>query len=789
MFRNFLITAIRNLMRHKSSALINLIGLAVGLAATIIIFLYINHELSYDKFHDNFDRIYRINILLEMSGDHSVRAPVTDGTMPPLLKDAVPGIDAVTRIDYTSVEIRQGENRHSNNRRLIVDEDFLDIFSFRIIDGNTIDPLSEPGTVVITAETARRIFGHANVAGETILVGDTEYMVNAVTEQIPSNSHITFDLLMPFVSLNQDKSAFVERRGFSFYTYFMLTEGADHQVALSTVANFIDEYYEKFLEGMGIAITSSSQPLGRIHLHSEHLQFESEPRGRISWIYIFSFLAGFILLIAIVNHVNLVTARSETRSREIALRKVAGSSRSGLMTQFICESMVSTLVALVVAVAITELLINPFGNLLNRELAVNYLAPSLWLFLIAITLVTGIGSGAYPAFYLSGFSPLRIFSHQSPGRPRNLLKISLMVFQFSIAIFLLICLVILYSQTRYMQEKPLGFDRSNIMIIRNLTPRINQSYLTVRNELMTKDVVTSVTASQGIPGSQGTIQNSWPASGSRDEAVMIYENTVQDNYFETYRIPVIEGRGFAEDRETDRTGFVINLSAKRALGLEEAVGTEIYVWEFRGTIIGVVSDFHFESLHEPIKPIVHTRHSDHISFISVRIDTGDIPAAIEEIQKTFGEIDPDYVFTWEFLDDRLRSSYDSEERTVKLISMAAILAVIVSVMGLYSLTSFTIIRKTKEIGIRKALGSPISLILTYLYRDMGQWVLLSNLIAWPAAWLMMRSWLDNFAYRIDMQLWMFLAGGTIAMLVAMATITGLALKAARTNPVEALRYE
>ena len=789
MFRNFVITALRNLRRHKSFAVINLFGLAAGLAATILIFLFISHELSYDRFHDNFERIYRIGALLEMSGDHSTRAPVTDGTMPPLLRDAIPGIKAVSRIDYTSVELRQGENRFRDNRRLIVDENFLDIFSFRVIDGNAIDPLSEPGTIVITTATAERIFGRTSVAGETILVNDTEYLVNAVTENIPANSHITFDLLMSFASLDQDQMAFVERRGFSFYTYLMLSEEADHEETLATTGDFIDEYYEKFLEGMGIKITPSFQPLGRIHLHSEHLQFESEPRGRISWIYIFSFLAGFILLIAIVNHVNLLTARSETRSREIGIRKIAGSSRSGLIIQFIGESLTSTLLALVVATAIVELLIHPFGNLMGRELSVNYFSPTYWLFLFGVATVTGLGSGAYPAFYLSGFSPLRIFSHQSPGRPRNLLKIFLVVFQFSIAIFLLICLVILNSQTRYMQTKSLGFDRSNILVARNLTPRIMQNYLSVRNELMTKNAVNSVTASQGIPGHQGTIQNSWPASGNRDEAVMIYENRVQDNYFETYRIPVIEGRSFSEGREADMTSYVINQSAKKALGLEEAVGTEIYVWEDRGTIIGVVSDFHFETLHEPIKPIVHTRYSEHISFISIRIDTDDIPTAVKAIEATFGEFDPDYIFTWEFLVDRLRSSYDTEERTGRLMSMSATLAVIVSVMGLYSLTSFTIIRKTKEIGIRKAMGSPLSSILLMLYRDMGQWVLLANVIAWPSAWYMMERWLGNFAYRIDIGIWMFLAGGTSALLVAMLTITGLAVKAALTNPVEALRYE
>jgi putative ABC transport system permease protein len=341
-----------------------------------------------------------------------------------------------------------------------------------------------------------------------------------------------------------------------------------------------------------------------------------------------------------------------------------------------------------------------------------------------------------------------------------------------------------------MQGKDPGFNRENIVVIDNLTTGITDNYNSLKEELLRLPGITGVTASEGIPGDQATVQNSWPAEGgSRDNAIMMYENRVQDDYFETFQIQLMEGRTFSSDIETDKSAFVINRSAARALGLDDPIGKDIYLFETRGTIIGVVNDFHFESLHEPIKPMAHSRYSSRFRFISIRIVPGDMIRTIEAAGKIMNSFDPDYVFNYNFLDTRLKKIYETEERNTWLISMSAILSVIISVMGLYSLTSFTITRRIKEIGIRKALGSSTFSLLLMLYKDMGQWVLLSNLIAWPVAWYLMNRWLENFAYRIEPGLWMFAASGAIALAVAMLTITGLAIRAASTNPVHALRYE
>ncbi len=787
MLRNYLITALRNLSRHKSYSFINLAGLSVGLAATILIWSFISHELSYDRFHENNDRIYRIISLVEMTGDHSIKAPVSMGLMSPLLGEAIPEIRHTTRIDDSRVEARHGLQRYYDNRMLVVDSSFLDIFTFSIIDGNTVNPLSKPGTIVISGTLAEKIFGTGQAYGETVSIKGKDYMIEAVMEDAPVTSHIRFDILMPFVSLDNE-SEFIERRGFGFYTYFLLEEGMLHSESLEKARGFIDEFHDENLRGTGIKVTPFFQPLNRIHLYSEDVQFEMDPRGKISNIYIFSLLAAFILVIAIVNHVNLVTARSETRSREVALRKIAGSSRNDLITQFISESLLTTFISLAIAISLVELLVHPFGNLVNRDIDINYFNPGNLVFLFSVALVTGIGAGAYPAFFLSSFSPVRIF-RKNPGSGRALLKVTLVVFQFSIAVFLITSLVILFSQMRYMQNKSLGFNHEDIIIVDNITPDITEGFNSIKQQLLNDPSIISVAASESIPGRQGTVQNSWHVEKSSDDAVMVYENRVWDDYFETYQIPVIEGRSFSEEFESDRSAFVINQAAARALGLEQPVGEDIMVWETRGTIIGVVSDFHFQSFHEPIKPIVHSRYSDYFGRISIRFSPADIERVIELTGSVLNERDPEYVYNYTFLEDLLRNDYDAEIRSNKLVTMSAILSVILSVMGLYSLTSFTILRKTKEIGIRKALGATTGSLLVMLFRNTGQWILLANIIGWPLAWYAMSRWLENFAYRTDIQVWMFAAAGIVTLLVALVTITGLVLRAVRTNPVEALRYE
>lgn len=786
MIKNYIVTALRSLRKYRSYAAVNLIGLAAGLAAVIIIYSFISHELKYDRFHDNINRIYRIASFLDMAGDHSVTGPLSHGSAPPMLAGEIPEIASVTRVDPTSsAEIKYNENSYHNIRFLRVDAEFLDIFSFRISKGNRFDPLANPGTTVITDELAGKIFGSDDPLGETLVIEGMYYTITAVVEDIPVHSHIKFDLLVTFSSLPNEEQ-FVNNRGFGFYSYFMLEEGAEHETALEKSAEVLNDYYEKVLEGSGLSVTPFFQPMSKVYLHSENLNYDIEKMGNISNIYIFSLLALFILIIAIVNYINLSTARAETRSREVAVRKISGSTKSDLVKQFIIESVVTTFIAMIISVSAAEMLLPSFSNLVNRNLSIAFGDPGIWLFLIITTLVVGLAAGSWPAFYIARFQPLSILSKSKGLLKGGVLKIILVVFQFSIAIFLITSVTILFSQIKYMQTKAPGFKKENIIVLYNLTPEIRNSYEAVRDELLKHSSVLSISASNGLPGRNTNIQNSYPAGGNSEDAVLMHEIRVIDGYIETFEIPILEGRGFSREIQPE---IILNQEAVRALGLEDPIGKEIYIWEDRGEVIGVVNDYHFQTLHEPIKPIAHTRTHLYLQYLSVRVAPGTTNQTLNLIGKTIGKFDPDYILSYFFMDEELASLYEDEEQNSMLVGYAAVLSIIVSLMGIYALTSFAIIRRTKEIGIRKALGASAGSILFMLYRDLGQWVLVSNVIGWFFAWYVMRNWLENFAYRTDMSPWMFVVSGGAAIVIALATVTGLAVKATRSNPVDALRYE
>ena len=788
MIRNYIITALRNFNRFRSYSIVNLFGLSAGMAAVLLIYTFIAHEVGFDRFHENYGSIYRIGSHVEMAGDHSITGPVSQGRLPVLLPDAIPEITTVTRIDpFPVVDIEYRQNRFRGNNLFYVDKDFLDIFTFPVIEGDPAAPLEDPGNVVITADLANKIFGTTQASGESITVDGRDYMVSAVVENPPVQSHLRFDLLITFSSL-PDEEKYIDNRGFSFHSYFLLDEVAGREAALETTKEFITGYYRERLSGTGITATPFLQPLSEIYLHSEHIDYDVEYKGSMSNIYIFSLLALFILIIAVVNHINLATARAETRSKEVALRKITGATRTDLVKQFISESVITTLIATAIAVSLAELIIPSFGNIVGRNLTIEYGALEIWVFLIVTVLVVGLAAGSYPAFYLARFRPVRIlFKTEASGRARGrLLKITLVVFQFAIAIFLITCLVILQRQVRYMQTGHRGFTSENVVILDDLTSGIRESYEVVKKELLSLSEVLSVAGSNGIPGRHTAIQNSYPAAGNREDAIMMYEVRVHDGYFKTFEIPFVSGTNFSREMHPE---IILNEEAVRALGLEDPLGEEIYVWEFRGRVVGVVRDYHFQSLHEPIKPIAHTRFSPFIQYMPVRIAPGDTAKTLEAIRKVMQKFDPDYVFSYFFMDKDLRQSYEQEERSAKLVGFAAALSIIVSLLGIYALTSFTIIKRTREIGIRKVLGATAGSILFMLYRDLGRWVLPAIVIGWTFAWYVMKGWLENFAYRIEMEPWMFIFSGAAALVVAILTVTGLAVRGAHTNPADSLKYE
>ena len=788
MLKNYFKTALRNLNRYRSYSIVNLAGLSAGIAAVILIYTFISHEVGYDRFHENYDRIYRIGSHVEMAGDHSVRGPVSRGRAPLLLADAIPEITPVTRIDpFPVCEIEYGEDRFTENNLFYVDAAFLEIFSFPVIAGDPENPLDAPGNVVITSQVAERVFGTTEAAGETVAVDGEDYTVSAVLKDLPVQSHLKFDLLITFSSL-ADEDDYIDNRGFSFHSYFLMDENSDYDQVLDAAHRFLYDHYHELHKGYGLSATPFFQPLSRIYLYSQDIDYDIENKGSISNIYTFSLLALFILVIAIVNHVNLATARAETRSREVAMRKIAGATRGHLVKQFISESIITTFIALVFGIALAELIMPSFSNIINRQMAVDYAGWDIWIFLAATLIFVGLAAGSYPAFYLSHFKPVSILSKTQAGGGRRGrgLKVTLVVFQFSIAIFLITSLVVLQRQVNYMQTGELGFKRDNVVVMNNLTGSIRDSYDAVKEELLNHPSVVSVAGSNGIPGRHSAVQNSYPVGGNREDAIMMHEVRIHDGYFETYDIPFVEGRDFSREMHPE---IILNQEAVRALGLSEPTGEEIYIWEERGRVIGVVSDYHFQSLHEPIKPMAHTRFYPFLQYISVRIAPGDGGSALDAIREVMLEFDQDYIFSYFFMDDELREAYEEEERSSRLVGLAAVLSIIVSLLGIYALTSFTIIKRTKEIGIRKVMGASAGSVLLMLYSDLGRWILPAIFIGWVFSWYVMNGWLENFAYRIEMKTWMFLVSGTAALAVAIVTVTGLAVRAANKNPADSLKYE
>jgi ABC-type lipoprotein release transport system permease subunit len=472
------------------------------------------------------------------------------------------------------------------------------------------------------------------------------------------------------------------------------------------------------------------------------------------------------------------------------MRKVLGAFRSVLIRQYLVESFMVVVVALIIALVVVELMAEPLGNILGSSLDINWLDPWLISGLVFFTLLIGLLAGSYPAFYLSRFDPVRIFSGtSSQGTRRRFLQVALVVVQFSIAIFLITSLIILSRQIHYLNNKDLGVKKDNVLAVHDVTGKLRESYPSLREELLQNPAIQSVTASASIPGLQRSVQNARRAEDPPSEAVIIHENFVQDHYVETYGIEIVEGRDFKEELQSDSSGFILNQAAVNKLGLEDPIGQDLFVFQQRGKVIGVMRDFHFRSFHHGIEPLVLTHYQSHLDEISIRLQMDQAEETIDYIRRTVGEFDPDYFFRYSFVDEVFAGLYQQEQQTNQMVMYGSLLAILLAVLGLFALSSFTVVKRNKEIAIRKAMGASFDKVVRLLLADILKWVLLVNLVAWPAAYFFMNDWLQNFAYRIDLQIWMFLAGGVIALGIAALTISVQTIRAAAVNPADTLRDE
>lgn len=790
MLVNNLKFAFRNLKRHKIYSFINIFGLAVGMACAILILLWIQDELSYDKFHEKANDIYRVVEKWRYSSGEMDYNRVTPGPLAPVLKADYPEIIHSTRFygGFEKWQLTSDEKSYLCPGGA-VDPDFFSIFTFPFVRGNPQTAFSKPHSIVLTEDLAEKIFGDNEPLGETIQLEYRTFEVTAIIENIPRNSHLQFDFLIPceiFSSLKEDWTSN------NCYTYVLLQKKYSHKELSEKIAGVIQKHSPTSIETLYL------QPLNQIHLYA------LEGGGLITYLYIFSAMAFFILLIACINFMNLSTARSAKRFKEVGIKKVLGSSRLQLIKQFLSESILLSFVAFACAVILVEILLPVVNSTLGIQLKMHY-SGGLFLSLIGIAIITGIISGSYPAFFLSSFNPVAVLKgHLSmiPFRQRGNKKDSrgfsrrsafrktLVVTQFSLSIIFIVCVSVVYSQLNFIKKRDLGFNKENIVHLR-MRGEFKQKYEEIKNELLKNSNILNVTATDRTPvmWSNSTDDVNWEGKKA-DEKIGMGVRMVDYDYLKTFQMEMAQGRFFSREFPTDATeSFIVNEAAVKVMGMKSPIGKRFSLWNRHGKIIGVIKDFHTESLREEIEPFVLLIWPDWYGRMSIKLKSDNVSSVLGFLENKIKEFVPDYPFEYQFLDDEIDSLYKTEQLTGKIIMYITLLAIFVSCLGLFGLASFTSEQRTKEIGIRKVLGASVSGIVILLSRKFTKWVVIASLIAWPIAYFAMNRWLQNFVYRTSIGWWTFLLAGGLALVITFITVSYQSIKAALGNPVDSLRYE
>ncbi len=807
MFGNFFKVAIRNILKYRIFSFINIAGLAIGIACSLLIFLFVRYELSYDRFHEKGDRIYRLasrasigNTKINQTGSSSETFRVFTAEFPEIES-------GVKFHRFGTVPVRlEGKTFYEGNC-VAVDSTYFDIFTQHMIYGDQRSALVEPNTVVLTEDAARRLFGRVDVMGEMLTIGLSRYFgdvlltVTGICENLPPNSHFHPGVLISLASF----PSYVDRTGWSynnFTTYLLLAEGAEAPVLQKKIADYLEKLY---IESMGLERYNAwraggdfweyyLQPLTGIHLDSD-INGEFEANGNRNYVYMFMVISVVILVIACFNFMNLSTARSSLRAREVSIRKVVGSSRGGLIAQFLAESVFLSFMASAIAVAIVYLLLPGYRNLVGREIVFDpFASPLVIPALIGFAVVIGLLSGIYPAFVLSSFKPATALKGKIGRDGRELwIRNGLIVLQFSIAIFLIIGVMIVYSQMRYLQNKALGFDKEQVLVIDN-PGALGGGTGTFKDILRSRPGVVTVSGATTIPGS--SFANIGFNAEGVDGHFTLNRCVCDPDYMTTMKLKMAEGRFFSREFPSDSTAAVLNMAALKLIGWEDPIGMTISNGASDGGtfhVIGVVEDYHYESLHHEIRPMALFFSGGYYNsaerFISVRFETTDVAGTVRSVEKAWNEFAPGIPFSYSFLDTQYDNLYRNEQQIEQLFTIFSALAIIIGCLGLFGLSAFVVDRKTKEIGIRKVLGASVAGIVRLLNTSFLKVVLIANIFAWPAAWFVMNRWLENFAYRIDLGIGAFLLSGALALLIALITVSFQAMKAALADPVCSLKYE
>ena len=807
MFKNYIKTALRNLFQHKGYSLINISGLAIGMATCLLIVLFVHDELSYDSYNENADRIYRVAGSFRWGG-RDFDIATGPAPMAKVLIAEYPEVeDAVRFRQRGSLIVQYGENSFKERRVTFADPSLFNVFTIPLLKGNPEAVLSSPNTLILSRDTAEKYFRDEDPIGKILKIDNREdYLVTGVFEEIPDNSHFHFDIILSMSSLAESKDPFW--LSMNFQTYILLQKDADPKALESKFEAMLIKYMgpqiERFMGKSMEKLAAEGDLLGEfylqslkdIHLHSD-LTAEIEPNSDVKYVYIFSAIALFILIIASINFMNLSTARSAGRAKEVGIRKVLGSYRRQLIRQFLTESMILSFISMVIAVILVRLALSFFNNFSGKSLVISDLAGGSMLgILILITILTGFLAGSYPAFFISAFQPANVLKGQMrTGVKTGPLRSGLVIFQFTASIVLIISTFVVYNQLHYIQNKKLGFNKEQVLILNN-TYLLGNQVESFKNSMLSYPQVVNATVSGYLPiPSSRNISATFPEGvASSKKSTSMHHWIVDHDYIKTLDMKILKGRDFSRDFSTDPTAAIINPAVAKQFGWDEPIGKSLgRVTSGKGDfslykVIGVVEDFHFESLRNTIEPLVMFLGNS-TDMISFRIKTEDISGTIELFRKKWKEFMPHQPFEYVFMDERFNDMYRAEQRIGKIFGVFASLAVLIGCLGLFGLAAFTAEQRTKEIGIRKILGASAPSIIRLLLKEFIILVGIANLVAWPIAFFVMSGWLRDFSYKISLSVWIFLLAGLGTLFIALLTVSYQAIRAAISDPIKSLRYE
>lgn len=793
MIQNYLKIAIRNLQKYKGYSFINIFGLATGIALSLMIFMFVQHEINYDTFHKNGDRVYKV---VSFDGEE------TDGVVPsmvaPTLASNFSDVEKWTRIyvptRFSPIIINANNNLFQEESFYYADSTFFDLFTFDFVAGDPRTALNRPRTLVITESTAKKLFGTSDAVGKIIegriFSSLIDFEITGVIRDVPSNSHLSFDYVGSLSTrIGWSQLSDTELQSSSFYTYLMLNKGANAEDLEDKTNDLLTKYVPEERE-----LSLSFVPLPDVYLASNSIE-DIEPLGNATSIYGFSILAIMIFFIAIINYVNLATARSTRRAAEVGVRKSLGANKGQLIKQFYGESFILTFISMLLAVVIVELGKDPFFELLGKPVDISLLSnASVWILFLAITLVTAFAAGSYPAFHLSSFEPSVVLKGlNNPKGSGSMLRKGLITFQFAVSVFLILGTIAIYQQTDYVLTKNLGFDKEQIVILQVQDRELSQKHDLLKQEVLRQNGVLGATYMSNIPGKVfgGYIAEHAPTG----ERFGTSAGSADPDVIDILGFDLLAGESFTRNPAYSiEQGYVylINetMAGKFGWSPEEAIGKDFNALGGRpGHVVGVIRDFHYASLAEEISSLSLFMDDRMNRHLLIKVDGQNVAATLANLEGVWESIAPHRPFEFDFMDSEINALYTSEIRTRNIFLVFAVLAIIIASLGLFGLSAFMVERRTKEIGIRKVLGATLSDIVTILFSEFLKLVFLSFVVALPFGWYFISQWLQEFAYRVDISVWMFVGSGLIAILIALGTVSFQSFKVAATNPVDSLKSE